>query len=411
MDRRADLTGKTERKARKDLRSTEPEHRLPREGILCVVGARPNFMKMAPILRALGSRGRELPVALIHTGQHYGNDMQDAFFTQLGMPVPDVDLGVGSSGHATQTAEIMCRFEPVVDSASPRAVVVVGDVNSTLGCALVAVKKNIPVAHVEAGLRSRDRSMPEEINRLLTDQISDLHFTTEPGARDNLRAEGIADESIHFVGNVMIDTLRHHQLHAIPTEQTLRHYGVDEPGAITANGYALVTMHRPSNVDDPAVLEDLVGTLERASERLPLVFPVHPRTRRALEALRMPEARTYPIALLPAVGYLESLGLMSGARIVLTDSGGMQEETTALGIPCLTLRHNTERPITILEGTNILTGNDRARILGALDDTLATGGKAGRIPELWDGHAGDRIADILRDRYSEEALSRRSTAT
>ena len=389
----------------------KPATELPRGGILCVVGARPNFMKMAPILRALESRAEGLSVTLVHTGQHYGSDMQDAFFTQLGMPVPAVDLGVGSGSHAGQTAAIMSRFEPVVDAACPRAVVVVGDVNSTLACALVAVKKSIPVAHVEAGLRSRDRGMPEEINRLLTDQISDLHFTTERGARDNLRAEGIADGGIHFVGNVMIDTLRHHQRHAVPTGQTLQHYGVDDPDAITANGYALVTMHRPSNVDDPAVLEDLLGTLERASERLPLVFPVHPRTRRALETLRLPAARAYPIALLPPVGYLEALGLMSGARIVLTDSGGMQEETTALGIPCLTLRHNTERPITIAEGTNILTGNDRDRILGALDDTLATGGKAGRIPERWDGHAGDRIADVLIARYAHQAPGERSAAT
>ncbi len=367
-------------------------------------------MKMAPILRALENREDGLPVTLVHTGQHYGTDMQDAFFTQLGMPVPDIDLGVGSGTHAAQTAEIMSRFEPVVDSVCPRTVVVVGDVNSTLACALVAVKKNIPVAHVEAGLRSRDRSMPEEINRLLTDQISDLHFTTERGARDNLLAEGIVEGNVHFVGNVMIDTLRHHQQHAISPEKTLKHYAVDDPESITEGGYALVTMHRPSNVDDPAVLKDLLGTLERASERLPLVFPVHPRTRRALEALRLPEGRRYPIALLPPVGYLEALGLMSGARIVLTDSGGMQEETTALGIPCLTLRHNTERPITIDEGTNILTGNDRERILGALDDTLATGGKAGRIPELWDGHAGDRIANVLCARYAEDALGQRSAA-
>ncbi len=410
MDNRANLMDTTGQNVTATPESDDPAAGMPQGGILCVVGARPNFMKMAPILRALESRGHGVPVTLVHTGQHYGSDMQDAFFTQLGMPVPDIDLGVGSGSHATQTAEIMARFEPVIDSACPRAVLVVGDVNSTLACALVAVKKNIPVAHVEAGLRSRDRSMPEEINRLLTDQISDLHFTTERGARDNLRAEGIADEGIHFVGNVMIDTLRHHQRHAIPTGQTLQHYGVDEVEAITATGYALVTMHRPSNVDDPAVLENLLGTLERASERLPLVFPVHPRTRSALEASRMPEARRYPIALLPPVGYLEALGLMSGARIVLTDSGGMQEETTALGIPCLTLRHNTERPITIDEGTNILTGNDRDRILDALDDTLATGGKAGRIPEFWDGHAGDRIAEVLCALYAQDAPAERSTA-
>lgn len=378
---------------------------LPRGGLLCVVGARPNFMKMAPILRALEAGGAGLPVALVHTGQHYGPDMQETFFGQLGMPVPDIDLEVGSGSHAAQTAEIMLRFEPVLDATRPRAVVVVGDVNSTLACALVAAKKDTPVVHVEAGLRSRDRGMPEEINRVLTDQVAALHFTTERTARDHLLAEGVADEGIHFVGNVMIDTLRHHQGHAIEPADTLRRYGVAEPGSVTAPGYAMVTMHRPSNVDDPVVLEDLVGTLERASERLPLVFPVHPRTRNALENLRQPQGRNHPIALLPPVGYLEALGLMSGARIVLTDSGGMQEESTALGVPCLTLRHNTERPVTIDEGTNILTGNDRARILEALDDTLATGGKAGRIPELWDGHAGERIAAVLVERYADRSTA------
>jgi len=385
-----------------------PEDRLaglPRGGLLCVVGARPNFMKMAPILRALEARGADLPVALVHTGQHYGADMQETFFRQLGMPVPDIDLEVGSGSHAAQTAEIMLRFEPVLDATRPRAVIVVGDVNSTLACALVAVKRDTPVVHVEAGLRSRDRGMPEEINRVLTDQISDLHFTTERSARDHLLAEGVAGDGIHFVGNVMIDTLRHHQAHAIAPAETLGRYGVAEPEAVTAPGYAMVTMHRPSNVDDPAVLEDLVGTLERASERLPLVFPVHPRTRNALDRLREPRGRNHPIALLPPVGYLEALGLMSGARIVLTDSGGMQEESTALGIPCLTLRHNTERPVTIDEGTNVLTGNDRTRILEALDHTLATGGKAGRIPELWDGHAGERIAAVLVERFAEQAAA------
>jgi len=378
----------------------DPLARLPAGGLLCVVGARPNFMKMAPILRALRAGGADLPVALVHTGQHYGADMQATFFDQLGLPVPDIDLGVGSAGHAVQTAEVMTRFEPVLDAVAPRAVVVVGDVNSTLACALVAAKKNVPVAHVEAGLRSRDRSMPEEINRLLTDRIAELHFTTERDAADNLVAEGIDAGGIHFVGNVMIDTLLHHREQASAPGATLVRHGAGTEALDAETGFALVTLHRPSNVDDPATLERIVATLERASERLPIVFPVHPRTRRALDALREPVGRGHPVVLLPPVGYLEALGLMSAARIVLTDSGGMQEETTALGIPCLTLRDNTERPITLTEGTNTLTGNDRERILAALDDTLATGGKRGRIPELWDGRSGERVAAVLAGLYA-----------
>lgn len=397
-----------ERNPTQSAQASNPEARprdIPADGLLFVVGARPNFMKVAPILRALRAAGSGLPVALIHTGQHYGADMQSTFFDQLGLPVPDIDLGVGSASHAVQTGEIMIRFEPIVDAVGPKAVVVVGDVNSTVACALVAAKKNIPVAHVEAGLRSRDRTMPEEINRLLTDQIAELHFTTERDARDNLLAEGISGDGIHFVGNVMIDTLLHHREHAIAPDTTLARYATDGGQAVSAGGFALVTLHRPSNVDNPQVLASLVGTLERVSERLPVVFPVHPRTRNALDALRMPQGREHPVVMLPPVGYLEALGLMAAARIVLTDSGGMQEETTALGIPCLTLRDNTERPITISHGTNTLTGSDRGRILEALDSTLATGGKGGRIPELWDGHAGERIAAILTRCYADDATA------
>lgn len=386
------------------MHALETGSTLQRGGLLCVVGARPNFMKMAPILQALAASGVELPVSLVHTGQHYGDDMQTTFFDQLGLPRPDIDLGVGSGSHAFQTAEIMRRFEPVLDAVDPQAVVVVGDVNSTLACALVAAKKDVPVVHVEAGLRSRDRGMPEEINRVLTDQISELHFITEADARGNLLDEGISGTGIHFVGNVMIDTLRRQQRHAISPEATLSRHGVDPaPVLETESGFALVTIHRPSNVDDPDTFERILGTLEQASERLPLVFPVHPRTRHALDRLRTPSGRTHPIVLLPAVGYLEALGFMAAARVVLTDSGGVQEETTALGVPCLTLRDNTERPVTIDEGTNTLTGNDRAVILDALDHTLATGGKAGRIPELWDGHAGERIAAVLVERYARVA--------
>ena len=242
--------------------------------------------------------------------------------------------------------------------------------------------------------------MPEEINRLLTDQIAELHFTTERGARDNLVAEGVAAEGIHFTGNVMIDTLRHHEARAIAPTATLARHAGEKARGVADDAYALLTLHRPSNVDDPAVLDDVLTTLEAVSERLPVVFPVHPRTQRALDALRVPAGHDHPILLLPPVGYLEMLGLMRNARIVLTDSGGMQEETTALGIPCLTLRSNTERPATVDEGTNTLTGIDRGRILAGIDDTLAHGGKAGRVPELWDGHAGERIAAVLIERFA-----------
>lgn len=370
-----------------------------RGGLVCVVGARPNFMKMAPILRTLGAG---TPCTLVHTGQHYGAEMQATFFDQLGLPVPDIDLGVGSDTHARQTAAIMSRFEPVLDSTEPAGVVVVGDVNSTLACALVAVKKGIPVAHVEAGLRSRDRGMPEEINRVLTDQLAELHFTTERGAADNLLAEGIAPDGIHFVGNVMIDTLLHHRAQAEAPATTLARHGVDADAGMLAAGFALVTMHRPSNVDDAATLRRMMDTLEALSERLPVVFPVHPRTRKGLEVVGLPRGRSHPVALLPPVAYLEMLGLMRDASVVLTDSGGMQEETTALGVPCLTLRDSTERPVTVEQGTNTITGTDRHRILRAVDHTLASGGKAGRVPELWDGRAGERIARVLQ-RWVESA--------
>ncbi len=358
-----------------------------------MVGARPNFMKAAPILRALGKA--PFPVCLVHTGQHYGPEMQETFFRQLGLPEPDIDLGVGSASHAVQTGEIMRRFETVVDAVAPAAVMVVGDVNSTLACSLVAAKKGIPVAHVEAGLRSGDRRMPEEINRVLTDQLAERHFTTEPGAREHLLREGIAPQGIYDVGNVMIDSLHRHRDRAIPAATTLARYCPGTVEAFEGQGFALVTLHRPANVDCPERLADLVGTLEAVSERMPVLFPVHPRTRERLDNLRWPKGGRYPIAVLPPVGYLEMLGLMNAARLVLTDSGGMQEETTALGIPCITLRDNTERPVTLEQGTNTLTGTDRNRILETVDDILETGGKAGRIPERWDGRAAERIRDVL----------------
>lgn len=364
--------------------------------VLCVVGARPNFMKIAPIMRAFAAAGSGLGARLVHTGQHYDAAMKHAFFDQLHIPEPDIDLEVGSGSHAEQTAEIMKRFEPVLDSARPAAVLVVGDVNSTIACALVAVKKGIPVIHVEAGLRSGDRSMPEEINRVLTDQLSDLLFTTEASAETNLLREGVSGDRIHFVGNVMIDTLRFNLQNAVPAEQTLA------AANVTTDTYGLVTLHRPSNVDEPVVLSRLLTTLAGISEATPLLFPVHPRTRSriadaGLDALLDSAA----ITVLPPLGYLEMLGLMKDAQVVLTDSGGIQEETTALGVPCITLRENTERPITVSEGTNTVVGTDPAAIRACFDDVLATGGKRGRAPALWDGESAARIVDIVNTHYAE----------
>ncbi|HWQ38692.1 MAG TPA: UDP-N-acetylglucosamine 2-epimerase (non-hydrolyzing) [Burkholderiales bacterium] len=375
--------------------------------ILCVVGARPNLMKIAAVIRAMRSGAPPLPVRLVHTGQHYDADMNDQFFEALGIPEPDINLGVGSASHAVQTAEIMRRFEPVVDQQRPAAVLVVGDVNSTLACALVAVKKGVPVIHVEAGLRSFDRTMPEEINRVLTDQISELLFTTEKGARENLLREGIETARIHFVGNVMIDTLRYSLKDAIPPARTVCRYGA--AASWVQKPYAVLTLHRPSNVDDPATLGRLLAAIRDVGTRLPVVFPVHPRTRGKIDQYGLGDLLdSSSILKLPPLGYLEMLGLMQSARLVLTDSGGIQEETTALGVPCVTLRDTTERPITVQEGTNVVVGNDRARILAAVEDILRTGGKAGRVPELWDGQAAERIATVLRrwlDHGAAEASS------
>jgi UDP-N-acetylglucosamine 2-epimerase (non-hydrolysing) len=375
--------------------------------ILCIVGARPNFIKIAPVIRALKAAVPPLPVRLAHTGQHYDAAMNSQFFQALEIPDPDINLEVGSATHAVQTAEIMRRFEPVLDHEQPAAVLVVGDVNSTLACALVAVKKGIPVIHVEAGLRSFDRTMPEEINRLLTDQISDLLFTTEASARDNLLREGIPDSRIHFVGNVMIDTLRNNLKHAVPAAQTLGQHGA--PADWAHRGYAVLTMHRPSNVDDAGILRALLTAIREVSRRLPVVFPMHPRTRAKIEQHQLSKLlEAHSILELPPVGYLEMLGLMQTARLVLTDSGGLQEETTALGVPCITLRENTERPITAEQGTNTVVGQDPARLLAVVDDVLRTGGKAGRVPELWDGRASQRIASVLRewlDRAAERLVA------
>jgi len=364
--------------------------------LICIVGARPNFMKIAPVMAALKKEAPEIDVKLVHTGQHYDAAMKHQFFVQLGIPEPDIDLGVGSGSHSVQTAEIMKRFEPVMEEFIADAVLVVGDVNSTIACALVAVKNHVPVIHVESGLRSGDRDMPEEINRVLTDQISDLLYTTERTAADNLQRENVDLSRVHFVGNVMIDTLKKHVERATPIEQTLA--DLEHPNAVldSKDGYALLTMHRPSNVDEEPVLISLLETLTQVSQQLPIVFPVHPRTRQRIQEFGLEEKlQAANIHCLGPLGYMEMLGVMANARMVLTDSGGIQEETTALGVPCITLRENTERPITVDQGTNTIVGTDSTAILREVNAVLNEGGKAGRQPELWDGQAAIRIAHHL----------------
>ena len=346
-------------------------------------------MKIAPIYAEMRRRGDVFEPKIVHTGQHYDAAMSAAFFSDLGMPEPDIDLGVGSASHALQTARIMTEFEPVVTAEKPDWVVVVGDVNSTIACALVCSKLGVKVAHVEAGLRSRDRTMPEEINRILTDAISDLLLTTSEDADENLRSEGIAKEKIRFVGNVMIDSLMEHL--KLAEKSTIRKdLDVDD------REYAVVTLHRPSNVDDAETLAGILDALADISARLPIIFPVHPRTRANIDKFGLSEkiARS-AIKLIEPLGYVDFMRLYSGARLVLSDSGGLQEETTVLGIPCLTLRHNTERPITIEMGTNILVGNDPANIKRAASEALAQSRSNTKIPPLWDGHAAERICDEL----------------
>jgi UDP-N-acetylglucosamine 2-epimerase (non-hydrolysing) len=368
--------------------------------LLCVVGARPNFMKIAPIWTSLAAYKNAIHPYLVHTGQHYDAAMKDAFFQELGIPEPDIDLGVGSGSHAVQTAQIMLGFEPVLDAQKPTAVLVVGDVNSTIACGLTAVKKNIPLIHVEAGLRSYDRSMPEEVNRILTDQISDLLFTTERSALDNLLREGIPEERVHFVGNVMIDSLRGNLSRAISVKQTISRYCSEKSEIVKEGEYILLTLHRPSNVDNPRVLGRLLSAVSTIAKTLPIVFPIHPRTRRMIEQSGFGgHLREAGILSIPPVGYLEMLGLMKASKAVMTDSGGVQEETTALGVPCITLRENTERPITVEQGTNTVVGTDPALILSCLDDILRTGGKTGKSPELWDGKSSERIVKIIGEKY------------
>lgn len=361
---------------------------MPTCRVLCVVGARPNFMKIAPIISEFRQKPARFATTLIHTGQHYDAAMSRVFFDELAMPRPNLDLNVGSGSHATQTAAIMAAFEPVLLQASPDIVIVVGDVNSTIACALVAAKLGIRVAHVEAGLRSFDRTMPEEINRVLTDQISDLLFTTEASAAENLRREGIAAGKIHFVGNVMIDTLIAHRAAARALDAPRKHK-LDER-------FGLLTLHRPSNVDDPDTLERLLSAIAEIARDVPLVFPVHPRTRRAIEASAVARSLVAErrLTLLEPLGYLEFVGLMEQAAVVLTDSGGVQEETTILGVPCLTLRDNTERPVTVSNGTNVIAGTAPDRIVAAWQ-AMRGSAPAHRTPPLWDGHAAERIVAVL----------------
>lgn len=352
--------------------------------VLSIAGARPNFMKVAPVIRGLEERG--VPAFLVHTGQHYDPAMSATFFSDLGLREPDVHLEVGSASHAVQTARVMERLEPVIEERRPDLVVVVGDVNSTLAGALVCAKVGVPVAHVEAGLRSFDRTMPEEINRLLTDQVSDLLFTTSPEAETNLIREGVRAESIHFVGNPMIDSLERH-LERARGSDTLSRLGLD------GQQYGLVTLHRPSNVDDPDVLAGVLGALADVAREVPLVFPAHPRTVKMIHHFGL--AHADGVWMIEPVGYIDFLRLMADARIVLTDSGGIQEETTVLGVPCLTIRENTERPITIEMGTNRLVGSDPDRIRSEALASLKGPRPAVVRPPLWDGKAGERIAGVI----------------
>ena len=355
--------------------------------IILVVGARPNFMKIAPIYSELSERGEEL--ILLHTGQHYDDNMSKVFFDDLGMPKPDIYLGIGSGSHAYQTATVMVDFEKICNEKEPSMVVVVGDVNSTVACSIVCAKLRIPCAHVEAGLRSFDRDMPEEINRILTDSVADLLLTPSPDGDENLRAEGVTEERIHRVGNVMIDSL-YSNLERSKNSNILETLGLKE-------SYAILTLHRPSNVDDRVNFSGIIDALEQIGSKIQLVFPVHPRTEKMAKSFGLYERLSAipNIVLTGPVGYLDFVALMANSKMALTDSGGLQEETTALGIPCITLRENTERPITVLEGTNTIVGCDPDLILKAAFDVLEGNGKAGRIPDLWDGKTSSRIADVI----------------
>jgi UDP-N-acetylglucosamine 2-epimerase (non-hydrolysing) len=348
---------------------------------ICVAGARPNYMKVKPVMDALEQRGTE--VILVHTGQHYDAAMNDVFFEDLGIRHPDYFLGAGSGSHAAQTARVMTAFEPLAEQLHPDVVIVVGDVNSTMACALVTAKIGALLAHVEAGLRSRDWTMPEEVNRVVTDRVSDYLFAPSADAVTNLQAEGYREDQVHLVGNVMVDTLLANLDRAIASDALSRL-------GLTPGEYGLVTLHRPANVDDPAVLGLVMSALDQVAQACPLVLPAHPRAARQLRDGGMSER----VRIIPPAGYLDFIALEASARLVLTDSGGVQEETTALGVPCLTMRDNTERPVTVTQGTNQLVGRDPGRIVAAALSVLDTP-PSPRTPDLWDGHAGERIAEVI----------------
>ncbi len=360
--------------------------------VLNIVGARPNFMKIAPIHRSMKQYPNDFEPVLVHTGQHYDKQMSKVFFDDLELPEPDIYLGVGSGSHAVQTAKIMIEFEKICQEMKPDLVLVVGDVNSTVACSLVASKLEIPVAHVEAGLRSLDRSMPEEINRIVTDALSEYLFTTEKSGTENLLKEGIDPHKIHFVGNVMIDSLIYY-LQKNDGAPLLKEFHLQP------KEYALVTLHRPSNVDNPENFLKIISAFEQLSSRLPIIFPIHPRTEKNIKDFGLEKrlASLPNLQLIAPVGYLDFMQLMRHCKFVMTDSGGIQEETTYLGIPCMTLRENTERPVTVSEGTNEIVGTDTEKIVQLTWQLLDGKWKKGRIPELWDGNAADRIVEILKD--------------
>jgi UDP-N-acetylglucosamine 2-epimerase (non-hydrolysing) len=361
--------------------------------IYVVAGARPNFMKIAPIVRAL--RGHSgLTFRIIHTGQHYDREMNDVFFEELGIPAPDVFMGAGGGSHSQQTSRIMIAFEELCLRERPHIVAVVGDVNSTLACSIVAKKLNIPVAHVEAGLRSGDMTMPEEINRLVTDSISDFFFVTEPSGIAHLRREGKEDAAIHYVGHVMVDNLLYQVEKLAHADTSVYETSLFKTTHLmNKRGYGVVTLHRPSNVDNPETLSGITSALNDIAIELPLIFPVHPRTRANLDKFDIHLGPN--VILVGPQAYMPFLNLWKDATVVLTDSGGLQEETTALGVPCITIRDNTERPVTVEEGTNVLAGTDPIRIIAEVRKVLRGEGKKGRRPHLWDGKAAQRIVQIL----------------
>jgi len=364
---------------------------IAKKKVMCVVGARPNFMKIAPIIEKI-KKHEDIQYVLLHTGQHYDKEMSSVFFEDLKLPRPDVYLGVGSGSHAEQTAKTMLAFERALVKEKPDLVLVVGDVNSTLACSLVATKEHIPVAHVEAGLRSFNWEMPEEINRVLTDRIADFLFTTEKDANKNLEKEGIPKEKIFFVGNVMVDTLMKNREKAEEKSNILKKLGLEK------ESYAALTLHRAEIVDKKEVLTDILSAIDKIQEMIKIVYPIHPRTRERIKEFGFEKIvqRMGNLIVVNPLGYLDFLKLMCNSKFVLTDSGGIQEETTVLGIPCLTLRGETERPVTVNEGTNIVIGTDKKRIIEESMKILQGPSKKGRIPELWDGKAAERIVNILR---------------